>query len=270
MSKHTLRSSSLLLFCAPLASCASYAVPGRPADLSIFMKDGELDPVRQTDERPVGALGLEELLARRPMAAFPSGVAVARIQAPGYGEHGAAHTAGLGSFTIVTSRTAEEVAAFERLSALPMVAGIAPVNRLLVPDELSGDLELRRIAARLHADMLLVYTLDTSTVTDELSSSFLLGLLTLGVYVHQETELVCTGSAVLLDTRTGYVYGTAEASTRREKEHSLHGAADRIERERERIERATLEELAADLERTWNGVVAVYAPTTSDSPRGTQ
>jgi hypothetical protein len=67
------------------AGCASFAVPGRPADLSIFTKEGQLDPVREVDERPVESLGIGDLLARQPMAAFPTSMAVVRIQAPGFG-----------------------------------------------------------------------------------------------------------------------------------------------------------------------------------------
>ena len=272
MSKHTLRSFSPLLLCTALsAGCASFAVPGRPADLSIFTKEGQLDPVREVDERPVESLGIGDLLARQPMAAFPTSMAVVRIQAPGYGADSTTQTAGSGPFTVVTSRTPEEETAFAELAELPMLSGVAPVNRLLVPEQLSGDLELREIAARLHADVLLVYTLDTSSRTAEPSpEQVLIGLLTLGGYLRQDTDLECTASAVLLDTRTGYLYGTAEASARRSKEHSCHGAEARVERERRRLERAALAELASELGGTWQGVVATYAPATPGAPRGTE
>ena len=57
-----------------------------------------------------------------------------------------------------------------RLARLPAVTRLAPVNRLLLPHELKSDVELRQAAATLRADMLLVYTLDTTfRVQDKLA-----------------------------------------------------------------------------------------------------
>jgi hypothetical protein len=43
-----------------------------------------------------------------------------------------------------------------------MLRGLAPLNRLVLPQQLQSDRELRVGAAKLHADMLLIYTLDTT------------------------------------------------------------------------------------------------------------
>jgi hypothetical protein len=253
--------SSLSPFILPLgtallaAGCASYAVPGRAADLSIFTSGGVLDPVRKTDERAVEDLSIADILKREPMAAFPTGLAVARIQADGYRSESIQQTAGNGAYTVVTSRQDGEEQALVPLSALPLVRGIAPVHRLLVPERLETDLELRKIAAQLHADVLLVYTIDT---TFESKNTFLpLTAITLGILSPKKFRLQTSAAALLVDTRTGYLYGSCEASVQRPSS-GIWRSAEKLEAERLAVEREALEKLVVNLAGTWTGVVATY------------
>src|SRR3954452_12035669 len=144
---------ALLVFAALSAGgcAASYVTPGRGAPMEAFgvQKDA------QTDGAIVQALG------KRPLASFPAGVAVARVQAPGYRSE-TAESWGRGRYSIVTTRDVEADATTERIAKLPLVAGVVPINRLLLPHQLNSDLELRQAAAQLHADVLLVYTLGTT------------------------------------------------------------------------------------------------------------
>lgn len=136
------------------AGCAEYATPGRAADLQAV-------GVTQAIAAAGTEAGIQQQLGKRPLAALPTGIAVVRLQAPGY--HSAtAQGWGSGRYSIVTTRDVEPETAVQRLTKLPMVRGVAPVNRLLLPERLQSDVELRNAAAQLHADMLLVYTLDTS------------------------------------------------------------------------------------------------------------
>ncbi len=238
------------------AGCASYAVPGRAADLSIFTGGGELDPVRKTDERSVEDITIADILKRQPMAAFPTALAVARIQADGYQSESIQQTAGSGAYTVVTSRQEGEEEALEPLASLPLVLGVAPVHRLLVPERLDSDLALRKISAQLHADVLLVYTLDT---TFESKNTFLpLTAITLGILHPQKFRLQTTVAALLVDTRTGYLYGSAEANVRRPSS-GIWRSAEKVENERLSVEREALEKLVHNLQATWTGVVATYA-----------
>lgn len=136
-----------------LGGCSHYVAPGRGADMAALGVTPETRQ-QQTDESIARSLG------KRPLAQFPTGIAAARVQAPGYRSE-TAESWGTGRYSIVTTRDVERPEQLERLEKLPMVSGIAPINRLLLGDQLNSDLELRQAAAQLHADMLLVYTIDT-------------------------------------------------------------------------------------------------------------
>jgi len=267
MSKDTLL--AVAAFAATLVlgtGCQSYTVPGRAADLSQFALDG------QGDSRAAQTLGVEELLARQPMASFPTTLAVVRVQAPGYGRNpwgnssGQVTTFGDGAFTVVTSRGPGEEEALQRLTKLPQVASVAAVNGLLVPARLDSELDLRRIGAQLHSDLMLFYTLDTTAETHQRWTfvNVVAGIASLGLLTRQDTRLAATAAAILVDTRTGYVYGTAESTARREPAHSLYGADDELEKERLKVEGEALAHLSENLERTWTGVLAAYGPGAED------
>ncbi|HEX8914789.1 MAG TPA: hypothetical protein VF796_20725, partial [Humisphaera sp.] len=162
---------------------AYYTPPGRAADLEAIGVKADA----QTDGSIAGAL------AKQPLAAFPTGVAVARVQAPGY-KSMTSEGWGSGRYSLVTTRDVEEPAQVDRLGRLPGVFGIAPLNRLLLPAELKTDLELRQAAAKLHADMLLVYTLDTTFAVDD--KLLPLSVFTLGLSPNQVANVTCTASAV--------------------------------------------------------------------------
>lgn len=63
-----------------------------------------------------------------------------------------------------------------------MVDGVSPLNRLLLPQHLNSDRSLRQSAARLHADVLLVYTFDTDIYVGDGTSPT--DFMTLGFLPH--------------------------------------------------------------------------------------
>jgi hypothetical protein len=144
-----------------------------------------------------------------------------------------------------------------RLESLPQVTGLAPVNRLLVPERLQSDAELRKIAARLHADVLIVYTVDSTSET--VWRKVILGVLSLGFASTHETIVTSTASALLLDTRTGYVYGSAESTERVSPRHDVWNSVETGEDAWRNAEKKAMTSLAGELERTWSVVVATYA-----------
>ena len=187
-----------LTSCLLCVGCSSYATPGRGADLKALANAEAL-----TDT------SINATLAKKPLAKLPCGIAAVRIQASGYrGDSG--NTYGTGNYCVITTRDVESDAAMNGISTLPMVTGVAPMSRLLLPTKLNSDLELRQAAAALHADMLLIYTIDsTFEVEDHLAP---MTLVTLGLSPNMTAQIVTTASAVLMDTRNGYVYGFAEAT----------------------------------------------------------
>src|SRR5437762_3209270 len=142
------RATALLIMLLLLQGCASYVTPGRPADLQ------RVGVPKTVGEASTDGL-VQQALDKKPLARFPTGIAVVRVQAPGY-QSNTAQGFGTGAFCVVTTRDIEKPEQIERLSKLPMVSGIAPVNRLLLTQELQSDLQLREAAAHLQAEMLLI------------------------------------------------------------------------------------------------------------------
>jgi hypothetical protein len=227
-----------IIVCFAVVGCAStYATPGAPADFKAL----GVSRASQTDT------SINETLAKKPLAAFPCGIAAVRIQAPNYHADGT-ETFGTGNYCVVTTRDIEDIKDFEKLGKLPMVSGIAPINRLLLPQQLNSDLELRQAAASLHADVLLIYTIDTSfQVEDHLAP---MTVVTLG-----------TASAVLVDTRNGYLYGYSEASEHGVQLTNGWMTSEAVNDARKRTESKAFAKLVDGLQGTWGDVVRRYAAT---------
>jgi hypothetical protein len=211
---------------------------------------------------------VQQALDKKPLARFPTGIAVVRVQAPGY-QSNTAQVFGSGAFCVVTTRDIERPEQIERLSKLPMVSGIAPVNRLLLTQNLESDLQLRQAAAQLQAEMLLIYTLDTQFKTEDKAAP--LSVITLGLSPNQQVRVTSTASAVLMDTRNGYIYGLAEATDQENHMTSAWQNDVAIDETRRATESAAFGKLVGELETTWNGVVARYAnhsptPTAAIAP----
>jgi len=236
----------LCLTCASLQSgCStSYATPGGPADFKAM----GLTRDQLTDA------SISQALSKVPLAQFPCGIAAVRIQAPGYQAEGV-DTWGQGKYCIVTTRDLEKDE-FQRFSKLPGVDGVVSLNRLVLPHDLNSDMELRQAAANLHADMLLIYTIDTAfTLKDEAEA---LTVLTLGVSPNQIVHMISTASAVLIDTRNGYVYGYAEATERQDQLANGWGAVATVDAARRRTEAKAFQKLETSMEDSWKRIEKKY------------
>jgi hypothetical protein len=240
-----------LLLAASLTAtgCASYTVPGRAANLEAFGLTADAKSAL-TDST------IQSSLSRKPLASFPAAIAVARVQAPRYRSY-TANSYGDGAYSIVTTRDIEEPAQMERLSKLHLVNGVAPIGRLILPTQLKSDMELRQAAAQLHADMLLIYTLDTTFQSDEVAAP--LTIITLGLAPNHKLRVVSTASALLMDTRNGYLYGVAEFTDVRKNLSSAWTSDSAVDETRRDAERAAFTGLVGELEKTWASVVRQYA-----------
>lgn len=236
-----LRFSVLLVLAS--GGCAEYATPGRAADMRLF--GGTRN--QQSDASVV------QIIDRRPLAQLPTAIAMVRVQAPGY-QSKTAETWGSGAYCVVTTRNVENTdKLLDQLSKLPMVSGLAPINRLLLPQELHSDLDLRQAAAALHADMLLIYTFDTTFHVEDVAAP--VTVLTLGLSPNQVVHVLSTASAVLVDTRDGYVYGIAEATGRQTQLASAWTSETAVDQTRRRVEGEAFAKLVGNLQGTWSGVV---------------
>jgi hypothetical protein len=240
----------LALACCFGCGCAAhYATPGRGANLREIAADAPMLP-------SAGEPSIVAAMGTQPLAHFPTGIAAVRIQAPGY-ESKTVKGWGEGRYSIVTTRDIEAPADLERLAKLPMVSGVGPINRLLLPTHLETDRELREAAARMHADVLLLYTLDTTFQVEDKAAP--LTVVSLGLSPNKQAKVLCTASALLMDTRNGYLYGVAEATDRQDQFTSAWTSATAVDQARRRTETKAFGKLVGELEKTWAGVVQTYA-----------
>jgi len=226
----------------------SYITPGAAADLSTFGLSNELrESMTDTNIRRV--------LARKPLATFPVHLAVVRVQSPGYYSY-STRGYGHGKYSVITSRDVETDDDMAKLRALPEITDVVAINRLLLPANLTSDRELRAAAAAVHADMILIYTVDTRFTTDKVLQP--LGALTLGLFPNETANVRSTLSAILIDTRNGYIYAAAEASAKHSALTNAWSNRSAVERSRRKTEREAFDKLLADFTRAWPQVVRTY------------
>ena len=246
-----MRHAFALMVCIALTGCAAhYTTPGRGAQLEMF--GGASKPAQ--DAGTDG--GIREALEKKPLASFPASVAVARVQEPGYCSY-TARGWGSGHYSVVTTRDIETEEDLARLAKLSHVRGVAPLNRLIIPSTLQSDYELRHAAAKMHADVLLIYTLDTTF--QDFDRTTPLSIVTLGATNNKRMRIFCTASAALLDTRSGYVYGLAEATKNHEEFANAWKTESEIDARRRDVETKAFAQLIDEVEKSWNGVVREYA-----------
>ncbi|BFM10071.1 hypothetical protein R50072_02240 [Simiduia litorea] len=229
---------SLLLLA--VIGCASYTTPGGTVQLS-ELADADINA----------------LLSKQPAANFPANISVARVQAPGYQSY-RMDSYGTGRYSVVTTREVETDADFERLAKLPQVAGIAPLNRILLPTQLDSIKALREASARLRADILMIYTFDTSFHAGEQKFAPL-NVISLGFLNNKEVSVSTTVSVAFFDVRTEYLFGLAEATAKESKHSSVWSTEDAVDDMRVATEVAAFQKLLPEIEKTWQGILGQYA-----------
>jgi hypothetical protein len=251
----TMPRMSALIVCAPLAlaslsGCFSkYATPGPAARMELF---GVTQDVRDSKTDPV----VRQATLKQPLATFPAGLAMARVQASGYRNH-CVSSYGAGQYSVVTTKDIETDKDFARIRALPQVRSLSPVSRLILSPTLESDLELRRAAASLGADILLVYTFDTQYRNDDWAPP--LALISLGVFPTEKTKVTTDATAVLLDVRNGFVYGAVESTSKSSRINNFWTDEEAADSARKEAEREAFDGLLANLETAWGEVVQTFA-----------
>ena len=149
----------------------------------------------------------------------------------------------------------------DALNSLPQLARTTVISPTIIGDtdqehRISADLRLREAAAKLHADAILFIAIETQA-TDGHIVAPLTGL-SLGLLPNKRYELVSTAFAALVDTRTGYVYGTDEKSRAKSGITMAWGSSEVIQRARAKVEREATEKLFADFPAFWRGIVATH------------
>ena len=141
--------------------------------------------------------------------------------------------------------------------AWPSVAGVAPVNRLLLPPKFTSTDDLRLSAARLQADVLLLYTVDTSfRMFGKVHRP--LAILSLGIVPDRDAHVTATASALFIDVRTGFTYGLAQAQASEVGLTNFWSSSRVIDNRRLLAERASMDKLVGELGKTWAGIKKQY------------
>lgn len=200
--------------------------------------------------------GIRERFGTKPAARFPARIAVVRVQQPEYYSYGN-RGYGQGRYSVVLTRDIEQDEHFSKLSSLPRVAGLATLGRLLLPERLRSVADLRLAAATLHADMLLLYTLDTSFRIQGKDIGPLAAV-TLGFAPNEKAVVTTTASAVLYDVRTGHVFGLAEASHATSHVASKWSRQQAIDNARLETEKEAFSKLVDELCAAWTGILREY------------
>lgn len=229
----------VLVIALSCAGCASYRTPGGPAHLA------DINPAE------VAAAG-----SLKPSPHFPATIALVQVQAPHY-ESYSSKSFGDGSFSIITppeSTAKEQLKIFENW---PSVAGVVPLDISLLPTKLASLNDLRLTAAKLQADVLLVYTIDTSL---EVQNKLVLPLTTVPLdgAPDQAANIKSTASAVFIDVRSGFTYGASEATVKVSDLVTAWGSSEAVDKKRVEAEQHAFRELATKAEKIWAGLAQQY------------
>lgn len=172
--------------------------------------------------------------------------------------------------TIVQLRALDAEGKLDALSGLPQVKGVVNVNSLVLADgdsQIAGangqatavwnksDLVLREAAARLHADAVLLVKIETTITDGKVFKP--LSLVSLGMFPNDRSEVISTALAALVDTRTGYVYATAERSAGKTC-HASGWDDNTRSRTVALANRKALEKLMGEFPAVWGAVVAKH------------
>jgi hypothetical protein len=218
-----------------LSGCASYVTPGGPV---------RLEAINRSD--------IAEVASRKPAANLPATIAVIRVQAPQYRSY-TSDAIGKGNFSVVPTQELLSEEQLKSISRWPSVTAVVPISRLLLPPVLNSIDDLRLAAAKLQADVVLVYTVDT-TFRVQGRAYGPLSVISLGLAPDRDAYITSTASAIFTDVRTGYTYGVAESTAKAAGLTNAWGSRDTIDRKRLEAEKQAFENLLLESAKTWKGI----------------
>ncbi len=232
----------LAAFFMALAGCGHTVQTSSGADYLSGYSDADLASERLIDER------VQEVAAVEPTLRFPARIGLARIDN--------------GRMAPIPAAEAEAWAAAAQ-SLGPGFGTFVPVNRLvaemLAPAVSEGDSHLRQLrhvvekirlgAARQHLDAVLIY--QTHYTADAAENALSIADWTIvGAFLlpGQSIEATAFASALLVDVRNGYPYGTADTVVDRDTLSTTYGSWSATAELGEEARNAAALALVADVE----------------------
>jgi hypothetical protein len=163
-----------------------------------------------------------------------------------------------GNFSLILTRDADEDEAFGKLAEFTGVKQAAPFNRLLLPYNYNSIKDLRLAAAKMKAQMLLVYTFDTEFRIDTKNYGPQ-NVFSLGYLKNKDVKVVTTASVAIFDVQTEYLYGLAEATANENKKSNAWKKQDQVDNLRIETEKKAFNKLMGEIEKMWARVVKEYS-----------
>lgn len=232
------------LFSGCSASVGSYETPASVNEA--LLKDTESDIASE--------------FTKKPAAQFPAYIAVARLAGD---EVRNAHRYyyrhdNYGSEAVDLSDSPKHAMIVETIGKQPDVGGATAINSLLLPKGESNAMKaIRKAAAKIHADMVLVYVVNSGLVDDDYAP--FLTFITLGLAPTQDISAKATISGALIDVRTGYVYGVVNANAE-DKTWSIGWTSRGIAKDlRLSVEEAVFKKFAETIPTNWKSVSTRYS-----------
>jgi hypothetical protein len=130
--------ASILGAAVLISGCATYIPPGAKADLQAFAPPD-----------------IQAGFAAKPTNPFPASIAVVRVQSPTYSNYYIRQNGGRygsGRYSVILAKEENEDSQLEQVTKLRQVTGLVSLNRLLLPERLDSDQDIRSAASRLQAD----------------------------------------------------------------------------------------------------------------------
>jgi len=198
----------LPILAAAIGGCASHhALVAPVADM---LRAGVVNDPKQVSrlEKAMTDRDIANLLDAGVRAKLPSALAVAKLKS---------HCSGYQPY--VDRLDAHELAAWQdSIEGQPLLRGIQPVSALAHPDAKPTLHSLRVAAAKMGCELLLVYLQSDSTVAN-LNDAAVLYWTIFGLWTVPGSELEhrTVLQAVLVDSRTGVILGTATGDAHRQR-----------------------------------------------------
>lgn len=228
---------SVIIICTGCAS--SYVTPGEPANFADINRED-----------------IAEIVSRKPSPNFPARIAVIRIQAPNYVSY-TAEGQRYGGFSIIPAHELTADNTLQKIQQWPQVTTVVPVSSLLIPANAKSIDDLRLAAAKLQADVLMIYTIDTKFyINNHFHASF--SLLSLGMMPDRNANVTATATAIFTDVRTGFTYGTADATAKATGLTSAWSSDATVDKKRVEAEQLAFNDLIKAANQTWQGIVEQY------------
>jgi hypothetical protein len=179
-------------------------------------------------------------------------LAIARVQAPGF----VTYTGGSitkGPVSIVTQVDSEDPADIAKLGKMYAIRGTLGLNKMVLPDAVATEADLRKAAAETGADVLLVYTLDTQFFVPnrvEYGEQVKLALVS-----DPAANVQTMASGVLVDVRSGRIMGQAQGTGKAFVNAGSADGGNVIDRSRRNAERAAFKAMTDEVAQRWTLII---------------